>query len=330
MSSAAACSVLGHILKGRGEGHSSTSLPPLKDMKTVIRTARSIMKKEKTILYLNGEYEVVGDVHGDLTSLMTIFEKRGYPNITKYIFLGDYVDRGNDSIEVVLLLMALKCLAPNRIYLIRGNHECSSVAKKYNFRDECVCRVDMPFFKTIIKAFSVMPLGAVVNNDVFCVHGGIPQTDMTLKEISEVERPFNSDYKDIQEDMLWSDPKTDLLFDEFEFNAARKAGNYFGKKALNSFFEKNGVSYLIRGHEVCQEGFELPLGSGCNCVTIFSSVDHQLRNLGATITIGEDKSVSLCQFDNDSHDRIETVGFLDLTFKENNFCISSDLTEISA
>ncbi|EAX96143.1 Ser/Thr protein phosphatase, putative [Trichomonas vaginalis G3] len=330
MSIAAACSVLGHILKSHRDGLQATSLPPVEDMKKVIRSTRSLMKQEKTILYIDGEYEVVGDIHGDLTSLMTIFEKKGYPNITKYIFLGDYVDRGPNSIEVVLLLFALKILTPSRIYLIRGNHECSAVSKKYNFRNDCVCHVDMPFFKSIIKAFNVMPLGAVVNHDIFCVHGGIPQTDMSLEEISQVKRPFPLEYKNIQEQMLWSDPKQNLLYDDFEYNTARRAGLYFGKKALASFFEKNGVTYLIRGHEVCQEGYELPFGSECNCVTVFSSVNHQTGNLGATITIGEDKSVSLCQFENDSDDHIETTGFIDSTFKEFNYSISSSPVEISA
>lgn len=319
MSNAAACSVLGHILKSHRDALQSTNLPSIEDMKSVIRSARNIMKQEKTILYLEGEYEVVGDIHGDLTSLMTIFEKKGYPNVTKYIFLGDYVDRGSHSIEVVLLLLALKCLVPNRIFLIRGNHECSSVSKKYDFRNDCVCRVDMPFFKSIIKAFNVMPLGAVVNEEIFCVHGGIPQTEMTLEEISDLKRPFHSEYKDIQEAMLWSDPKANLLFEDFEFNAARKAGLYFSKKALDKFFEANGLTYLIRGHEVCQEGYELPFGPEFNCVTIFSSVNHQMGNIGSTITIGEDRSVSLCQFENDIDDHFETTDFLDTTFKEYNF-----------
>ena len=316
MSIAKAYSVLGHLLNNLKEGVHATQLPPTDTLLEIIRETKNILKKESTVLYIRGQFEVVGDIHGDVESLLTIFEKNGYPNTTNYLFLGDYVDRGDYSIEVVLILFSLKILYPKNIYLIRGNHECSSVSKRYDFMDECVNRVNMPFFKSVMRAFSLLPLAAVVNDEIFCCHGGIPETDMKIEEFKDISRPVTKEYRDIQENFLWSDPKADLMFDDFEFNTARKAGCYFGRKALIDFLENNNFTYLIRAHEVCQEGFELPLGEDYNCVTIFSSVGHSNGNIGATITVGEDRSVSLTQFEKDEEDFSQITAFLNTITRE--------------
>ena len=311
-----AYSLLGHLLNGLKEGVQSIQLPASDILIEIARETQNILKKESTILYLRGQFEVVGDIHGDVESLLTIFEKNGYPCTTNYVFLGDYVDRGHYSIEVVLILFCLKILYPNNIYLIRGNHECASVSKRYDFRDDCVNRVNMPFFKSIMRAFNVLPLAAVINSEIFCCHGGIPQTEMKIEEFKDIPRPVTKDYKDIQEDLLWSDPKADLTYDDFEFNTARKAGSYFGRKALIDFLENNGFTYVIRAHEVCQDGFELPLGEDYNCVTIFSSVGHRNGNIGATITVGEDRSVSLTPFENDEEEFTQIQNFLKIIARE--------------
>ena len=274
-------------------------LPEDRDMLSVLSAAKKVIGKEKTILSLQGEFEAVGDIHGDLQSLATIFEQRGLPNFTKYVFLGDYVDRGDFSIEVVLVLFSLKILYPDNIYILRGNHE-SSICKKYDFEDDCVSRVGKSFFQAVLGVFRILPLCAIVNDEIFCVHGGIPETEMKLEELADLERPAPKDYRSIVTDFLWSDPKADLTFEEFEFNTSRQAGNYYGPKALNSFLRLNNLKYVIRGHQVCDDGFDTPFE---NCVTIFSSADHEGRqNLGATCTIGEDKSISVIQFEKDLSD----------------------------
>ena len=265
-------------------------LPSTSNMFSVLADAKSVIKQEDTILSLEGEYEVVGDIHGDLKSLISIFEQKGYPNKTKYIFLGDYIHRGKFSIEVVLMLFSMKVLFPENIYLIKGNHETSKICKNFNFFEECVERVNCEFFKAIRNVFRVLPLGAVVNGEIFCAHGGIPQTDFTLKELSHLKRPIPKDYQDIAEDILWSDPRNDIITGDFTFNSVRGAGNYFGPDALSEFFKLNDLKYLIRGHEVCNDGVDIPFEG---CVTVFSSANYvESENHAATCTIGEDKSVS--------------------------------------
>ena len=318
MSSFKAYSVLSHILKERRGSFQTATLPSTDDMTDVIKEVRKILKKEKTILSISGEVEVVGDIHGDLNSLLTIFNRKGYPNTQKYLFLGDYVDRGDHSIEVVMFLFSLKVLYPSNVYLVRGNHELSCVAKKYDFMNDCVDCVDMAFFKLIMKAFSQLPLAAIVNSEFFCCHGGIPETDQSIQEFVDIPRPVPKEYKDIQEGLLWSDPKQGMLFDEFEFNTVRKAGSFFGRKALENFFELNGFTYLIRAHEVCQEGYDLPFGEEVNCVTIFSSAGHKDGNSGATITIGSDKSLSVTQFSKDEEEDSDAESLLASVERENN------------
>jgi predicted phosphodiesterase len=322
MGIANAYSVLGHILNGRRGSIQATPLPPTDQMIDVISEARRILKRENTILEISGEVEVVGDIHGDLDSLLAIFSRRGSPGTNKYLFLGDYVDRGSNSIEVVLILFALKIIYPSNIYLIRGNHELSFVAKKYDFMEECIDAVDMAFFKLIMKAFAQLPLAAVINKEIFACHGGIPETDLPILEYLNISRPLPKEYKDIQEGLLWSDPKQDMLF-EFEFNSTRKAGNFFGRKALENFFALNGFNYLIRAHEVCQEGFDLPLGENVNCVTVFSSAGHKNGNAAATITVGIDRSISVTQFGKEEEEPNDAETFFSWVERECN-----DLTDV--
>lgn len=321
MSKLSAFRVIQQILLSPTDVVPATTLPPVDDMIEVVRGAREIFSNEKTIMSVSGDFEVVGDVHGDIESIITIFEKRGYPNYVKYVFLGDYCDRGTHSIHVVLLLFALKILFPQNIILIRGNHELSSVCKKYGFRDECVRMVGKKFYKAIIKAFGKLPLGAVLNGKVFCVHGGIPNTDMTLEELSDVERPLPSDYRDIQDSLLWSDPRKHVMFKEFEFNSARRVGEKFGEQALANFFENNELNYLIRGHEVCENGFDFPLGSEENCLTVFSAAGQKDGNLGATISVCLDDSISAMQFEKDLCSFFEIDSFKACIQKEiSHFC----------
>ncbi|EAX96055.1 Ser/Thr protein phosphatase, putative [Trichomonas vaginalis G3] len=312
--------IIQQILPDYHEIVSSSTLPSTEDMIALVKETKKILAQEKTIISLTGDFEVVGDLHGDLESLVTIFEFQGYPNEQKYVFLGDYVDRGTHSIHVVLLLFALKCLYPENVFLIRGNHELSSVCKKYDFRQECITLVGKGFYSHVIKAFKVLPLGAVINKKVFCCHGGIPvTTEMTLEELSDVERPFTSEFSDIQNSLLWSDPSNDVS--DYDFNRNRRAGELFGRNALDSFFSLNGLDTLIRGHQVAEDGYAFSLGEDVNCITVFSSADHEKGNKGATITVCQDNSIMARQFEKELYTFDTLDYFKDCITKQ--FCNNS-------
>jgi protein phosphatase len=157
------------------------------------------------LLRLSGGINVVGDIHGNIDDLIRIFEKFGYPPVADYLFLGDYVDRGEYSIEVLLLLFALKCKFPNHIYLVRGNHETYQISKVYGFLKECSDKFSACMFTQFNYVFQYLPIAAILEEKVFCVHGGISPDLLHVSDLDSMEKPRLT-LSGVFVDLLWSDP----------------------------------------------------------------------------------------------------------------------------
>ena len=134
------------------------------------------------------DYIVSGDLHDQYYDLLRLLEVGGDPGKTRYLFLGDYVDRGNFSVEVMLLLYALKIEFPSLMFLIRGNHECRHLTEYFTFKLECVHKYDNTLYEAFIKSFHAMPLGAVINNKFICLHGGLSPELKTIGDLQSVDR----------------------------------------------------------------------------------------------------------------------------------------------
>lgn len=273
-----------NILRSRMHGINHQKIFPSNDtIIEIIKSAKSIFKKENSLLKIQGDFVVVGDIHGNIDDLLRIFEKLGYPPESNYLFLGDYVDRGNNSSEVIILLFCLKILYPDSIYLIRGNHECESISSMYGFKQECEKVFDDKIYKKLMKCFMYLSFAAVINESYFCVHGGISPFLRFLRDIENLEKPMLSSGNQIASDLVWSDPDESVKIFE---NSSRGSGCLFGNKKLNSFLEKNGLKKLIRSHESCMDGFDYPLE---NCITVFSNSDYcEMNNDAAVICIKQD------------------------------------------
>ncbi|KAH0795798.1 Ser/Thr protein phosphatase [Histomonas meleagridis] len=255
------------------------------DSQHILRTlsfARKMFESEPPLLELNGQFVVVGDLHGNLDDILRIFQRCRYPPKTSYLFLGDYVDRGKYSVEVVVLLFALKIKFPDNIFLLRGNHETEQVSKSYGFFDECKAKYNEEVYAAFLDCFSWMPIAAIINQTIFCIHGGISSSLESIEQIKAIKRPLNS-LPHLVSDLLWSDPSDTVQ----EFGPSdRKCGCLFGSTALNSFLENNSLKCLIRAHEFMYKGFEWHFG---NCLTVFSSSNYQkTRNIAAYAIVNED------------------------------------------
>lgn len=132
-----------------------------------------ILKKEGNILFLEDPITIVGDIHGQFYDLATILKIGGVPENNRYIFLGDYVDRGEFSVEVLILLLSLKLCFPNNIFLLRGNHETREMTNRYSYFAECMYKYDQEVFQVSMELFDNLPIAAIVNKKFFLVHGGI-------------------------------------------------------------------------------------------------------------------------------------------------------------
>uniref|UniRef100_A0A915AM00 Serine/threonine-protein phosphatase n=1 Tax=Parascaris univalens TaxID=6257 RepID=A0A915AM00_PARUN len=159
----------------------------LAELSTLIRDASVILQNENTLLEVRPPITICGDVHGQFNDLINIFLLLGQPPWKRYLFLGDYVDRGGMQLECICLLLAYKVLYPDRVYLLRGNHECARVNKRYGFYDDCI-RVfrqanGVILWEKFQRLFNLMPVAAVIDAKIFCMHGGLSPSLHSFEDI---------------------------------------------------------------------------------------------------------------------------------------------------
>lgn len=147
-----------------------------------------MLKTEGNLLYLKDPITIIGDIHGQFYDLLKLLSLAGNPEETQYLFLGDFVDRGAFSIEVMVLVLALKLNFPHTVHLLRGNHECKQMTSTFNFRKECLIKYDQEVYDHFIELFQTLPLAAVVNGKFLAVHGGISPELKTLADINKINR----------------------------------------------------------------------------------------------------------------------------------------------
>ncbi len=237
---------------------------------------------------------ICGDVHGQFHDLMELFKIAGEPPDVNYLFLGDYVDRGYYSVECVCLLLALKLRYPKRITLLRGNHESRAITQVYGFYDECFQKYgNANVWKYLTDIFDYLPLTAIVDNKLFCLHGGLSPGIGDLNGIREINRVQEVPNGGGMCDLLWSDPG-DV---EGWGPSSRGAGFVFGKDISKEFLHSNKLTMIIRAHQLFNEGFN-PTHDEM-VVTIFSAPNYCYRcnNLGAILEIDEYSNKNYIQFE---------------------------------
>ena len=180
----------------------------------IVARGGEILSKEPNLIRLEGQTIIFGDIHGQFYDLLSIFknESVGCPTQieSKMVFMGDYVDRGLYGVETVLLVLMLKQCFPNKIYLLRGNHETRDLTTYYGFRDQCLDIYDEEFYNQVMEAFDQLPVAAVVNGKYFCVHGGISSNVTTIEAINDFDRKMEVPNEEcLFSDLLWADPAED-------------------------------------------------------------------------------------------------------------------------
>ena len=215
------------------------------------------LTQDPVLLKLDGDFIIVGDLHGSLKDLLRIFASAGSPLTNNYIFLGDYVDRGQFSIEIVTLLLALKQQRPDSIYLLRGNHEFEEMNGIYGFREQVLKDYSHELFRSFNRVFNYLPFACVLNKHTFLVHGGIARNLKSLSQIAAIPKPqprYNgTPYYDLTLDLVWSDPSTSAK--NFE-PSPRGTGFVFGQDALLQFLKSTGMHRVIRAHQCVMNGVE--------------------------------------------------------------------------
>jgi len=277
----------------------------------LIKEVKPLLEKDHSLIRIRSPCKVFGNIYGVYDDLMRYFESFGNPsddnqmgdiNVMQYIFLGDFCDRGLYSLEVILLLFALKIKYPDFIYLIRGHHEDININEKYGLGEECHERLlddiknPLSIFSNINKAFDCLPFGVLVDNNILLIHGGIGSSINSLEDIENIKRPINIEHNVTNTsqlniiDLLWSEYSDNI--DNIEVNNERdKNKNGFivkyGKERLNKFLVENKINLIITAHQFVKDGFTT--FNNDRLLTVFSATNYmdKYHNIGGMITIAK-------------------------------------------
>jgi len=254
------------------------------EIRALCTTAREVFLKQPTLLELEAPIKICGDLHGQYFDLLRLFEYGGFPPDSNYLFLGDYVDRGKQSLETICLLLAYKIKYPENFFLLRGNHECASINRIYGFYDECKRRLNIKIWKRFQEVFNLLPFAAVVDEKIFCIHAGLSPDLNTPEQIKRIMRPTDVPDAGLLCDLLWSDPEADITgWAEND----RGVSFTFGADVVSKFLQKHDFDLVVRAHQVVEDGYEF--FADRQLVTIFSAPNYcgEFDNAGAVMSVDE-------------------------------------------
>jgi protein phosphatase len=248
------------------------------------------------LLVLTGGLHVVGDLHGDLHDLLRILKSAQLPPASRFLFLGDYVDRGAFSLEIVTFLVALKVLFPGDIYFLRGNHEFPNGNAGSQLLYEIQAQSpESRLWDEIQFLFSFFPLAAIVGDVYFCVHAGIGPHTMDLTEIHTFTLPVATCTSPLLYELLWSDPSPDI--DEFGPSPRGPDANLYGGIAVGNFLREGSLKKLIRGHQFVPKGVLYSLDNRVITVSSSSNYGDEPRSQAAFLFIDRDETIIEHHFD---------------------------------
>lgn len=260
------------------------------EIKMLCLRSRDLLMGQPMLLELEAPLKVCGDVHGQYYDLLRLFEYGGFPPEANYVFLGDYVDRGKQSLETICLLLAYKIKYPENFFILRGNHECASINRIYGFYDECKRRFGIKLWKTFTDCFNCLPCAAVIDEKIFCMHGGLSPELTSLDQVKLIVRPTDVPDTGLLCDLLWSDPDKDV--DGWGSND-RGVSFTFGEDIVGQFLEKHDLDLICRAHQVVEDGYEF--FARRQLVTLFSAPNYcgEFDNAGAMMSVDE---TLMCSF----------------------------------
>eukprot|EP00919_Chromeraceae_sp_WS-2016_P018064 GHVR01042935.1.p1 GENE.GHVR01042935.1~~GHVR01042935.1.p1 ORF type:complete len:317 (-),score=71.75 GHVR01042935.1:156-1106(-) len=249
---------------------------------------RNILLKESNVKSVRTPVTLVGDVHGQFYDLLELFKVGGRVPDTNYLFLGDYVDRGSHSVETITLLCCLKARYPDRITLLRGNHECRQITQVYGFYAECTRKYNTPqVWQHFTEMFDYLPVAALIDNTFLALHGGLSPSLHTIDQVRMLDRYSESPHEGPLADLVWSDPDDERS--GFSISP-RGAGYMFGRDVADTFLHLNNLHHIIRAHQLCMEGYNICLEGAV--ITVWSAPNYCYRfnNAASCLEIADDVS----------------------------------------
>lgn len=257
---------------------------PEDQLQAICTDVKGIFSKEDNLVKLHAPLVVVGDIHGQFYDMLKLFDQAGPLPQNNYLFLGNYIDRGHHSVEVIELLFVLKLRYPAKITLLRGHHECVEISKIYGFLDE----INKKYGNSnphawFTDVFNALPIGALIDDKVLALHAGLSPELNNLDQIRNLDRFGDVPHKGLITDILWSDPQEEI---EGWEPSIRGAGFHFGSKPAKEFALNNKIELLVRSHQMIAEGYKYSFPEK-NVLTIWSAPNYCYKsgNLGAYLKL---------------------------------------------
>ncbi|EGG18989.1 serine/threonine protein phosphatase calcineurin A [Cavenderia fasciculata] len=272
----------------------------------IVKMAAEVLEREPTLLCVEAPITVCGDIHGQFYDLVKLFENDigGNPANNSYLFLGDYVDRGYFSMEVILYLYACKINYPSTFFLLRGNHECRHLTDYFTFKEECLHKYSEEIYDFITESFNALPLAALLNGKFLCIHGGLSPDIKTLDDIANIDRFREPPSSGPMCDLLWADPMEEFTPDIKEHylpNDVRGCSYNYSYNAVCHFLQQNKLLSVIRAHEAQNAGYRMYHRNAAtgfpSVITLFSAPNYldAYNNKGAILRY-ENNEMNIRQF----------------------------------
>jgi len=293
--------------QSRSEWHYTLQLVTAKELLLLCDTVVEVLRREGSLVEVPLPCRVYGDIHGQLLDLLEFFNAFSWPDKRRgdifsmnYVFLGDFVDRGAYSCDVICLLFSLKILYPARIYLVRGNHEDRLMNINYGFHADCTRKFaheGEDVWERVNDVFEFLPIAALVDGTILCIHGGIGDTIASIDDLRGIPKPIQvageidastTRQERMVLDALWSDPTDNDQVLGVHTSPRGKNTCRFGPDRVQDFNRRNGLRLIIRAHECVQHGYEY-FAAG-QLLTVFSATNYcnQHGNDGAMVVLVRD------------------------------------------
>jgi serine/threonine-protein phosphatase PP1 catalytic subunit len=271
-------------MEGKGAKPGKAIEFPPDQLRALCGPAKEVFLQQSSLVELEAPLKICGDIHGQYHDLLRLFEFGEFPPFSNYLFLGDYVDRGKQSIETIALLLAYKVKFPENFFLLRGNLECASITRIYGLYDECKRRYSIKLWKEFISVFEAMPFSALIDDKILCMHGGLSPMLHDIDQIRKVSRPCDVGDSGLVCDLLWADP--DREFAGWAEND-RGVSYVFGEDVVAGFLKKLDMDLVVRAHQVVEDGYEF--FARRQLVTLFSAPNYcgEFDNAGAMMNVDD-------------------------------------------
>jgi len=304
---------------------------PVEDVEVLCNIVTDIFSKEDAVLTIDGPVVVVGSLHGHIFDLLRVLKLNGFPPETKYLFMGNFINNGDFSLETSIILFCLKALYPQHVSIIRGNNEFDYMCSRYGLFNEIAKSYNNSrAYGAFLSAFAQIPLACVINNNIVCLSAGIGPKNKSIRKLIDFPRPIHEFKDDFISSILWSEPSQNHNY----FVPNPNGNGYsFGKQSFMEFMQHNSYKIMIRTQNNIPEGHCYGFDDRLISISSTSSTIEKELNMTSILTVLPDsmiKVISMISLRDLKRDDVVFIRSIQPKSIEVEECFSSETTHNEA